>query len=87
MKIKPEHIAHMKAELDQFDVPAIATAYDLGRFPRSDQVNDLQTRFVFDMFYAAGLATWKCNTLTYGVNDSHIKTALNSILPAVTRKY
>ena len=82
----------MKAVIEAFAAPAggvsvYAAAYERGDFPRAARVKDLQTRFCFDMLSAAGLTPWVCGTLYGYADDTHILTALESILPAVTRKY
>jgi len=61
-----------------------AAIYEKGEFPRADKVKDLQTRFMFDMLAAGRLSAWLSDQ---DVDNAHIKTALKSFMPKVTRKY
>ena len=72
MKIKPEHIEHMRAALKQWDTD----------FHRSRYVSaGLSTkRFQWDAVRAAGLIPWICSTVYTYANDDHIQTALNRII-------
>lgn len=67
-----------------------ARAYEIGDFPRSDKVQDLQCRFCFDMWYA--VPAHKRNPIMdkvyeAGCNDNHLYTVLKRILPKVERKF
>ena len=78
MKMKPEHFAHMKAEITKLDRSRItdhkaALAYD----PR---VKDLDKRFRWDLSHAARLTPWICDNLYSYLDDSHVDTALRSIV-------
>jgi len=61
--------------------------YENGRFFNSAKVNDLQTRFNFDMMYNAKLTDYVCETIYTYAHDKHIETALKSICPKVIRRY
>ena len=90
MKMKQEHFDHMKSTIEAFLQTGTITVaqYERGDFPRSDKVNDLQTRFCWDVFHATpGLCAWVCNNLYDYLNDSHIFTALRAICPKAERKY
>ena len=61
--------------------------YETGIFPRSDKVKDLQVRFNFDMLYNFVGSRWICDNLYPYMNDDHIKSALNSFMPKVIKKF
>jgi len=92
MKITQAHRDHMLARIEAFAAPAggiafYAAEYERGNFHHREQVNDLHKRFCWDMLGLAGLTPWICDTLYPYADDTHILTALKSILPAVVRKY
>ena len=92
MKVKKEHLAHMKKALDEYAEShggwqALVSQYEQGRFPNSAQVRNLQTRFCWEMAWAALSSKWICDTLYPYCNDDHIMTALKSICPKVIRHY
>jgi hypothetical protein len=92
MKIKPEHLTHMKAVIDKFieangGKEVLIEKYETGDFPRSETVKDLNTRFCFDMLYRANLLLWVIDNIYPYANDAHIETALKSILPKLVKKY
>jgi hypothetical protein len=92
MKIKPEHVAHMKVAIDKFiedngGKEALIEKYETGDFARSELVKHLNSRFCSDVLHGAGLTTWICSTVYDYANDSHIETALKSILPTLTKRY
>jgi hypothetical protein len=72
MKIKPEHLAHMKSAFEKWD-----TDYYRSRY----QAAGLSTRrYQWDLVRAAGLTQWLCDTLYPYANDEHIQTALNRLV-------
>ena len=89
MKIKQEHLQHMKQEcLSLLDKnPNIINQYETGQIPRADRVKNLQVRFNSDVMYHAGLTKWICDNLYSYMDDTHIASALRLFMPAVTRKY
>jgi len=89
MKIKPEHLEHIKEVTSKFlhDNPRMVTDYENGRFDRSRLVKDLQQRFCFDLLHFSGLTKWVCAELYSYVGDDHIYTALKSVCPEVKRMY
>ena len=80
MKIKAEHLEYLNAHINPVDAATIE-AYQTGQFPRADRVKDLQKRFAWDLLYSRVGATWVCDNLSPYLNDSHINSALNSIVP------
>ena len=92
MKIKKEHLEHMQTEIDKLLANSggadwVVSRYELGQFPNSEKVIDLQERFCFDLMYAAGLTKYVCDTVYSYANDNHLYTALKNICPKVVRKY
>lgn len=91
MKIKPQHLEHLRIEikktLDQ--TPGIIAKYENGVFYNSKKVKDLQTRFCFDLLYmTSGLNNWVCDELhKYGIQGNHLLTALKKVTPKLVRKY
>ena len=84
MKIKPEHLQHMRDAIQAVVVkhgPEKLTAYraQLASDPR---VKDLDKRYRWDLFHAAGLTRYACDVLYAYMDDTHIDTALRSIVKA-----
>jgi len=89
MKIKDEHFAYLKTEIDAVlaKYPNMADEYENGRFHNAHKTKDLQTRFCFDILFGAGISKWVCDTLYPYMTDEHLLTALKRICPKVTRKF
>jgi hypothetical protein len=92
MKVRKEHIDYMKTAIDAYAIQhggivAIAAVYERGEFPLSEKVRDLQKRFCFDIMNSAGLTDFVCDNIYPYADDTHVLTALRSILPTVERKY
>ena len=87
MKIRPEHLDHMKTAIDAVLVarPNLVAEYQAGNFPRADKCKNVQVRFCFDLSYMAGLSRFTCDTLYEYLNDTHIYTALKHICPKVSK--
>lgn len=85
MKIKPEHFKEMSSIinnfLDQNGREKIINDYETGNFPRADKVKDLQTRFVFDLWYNSGAANLINPKIYEYADDTHVLTALKQICP------
>lgn len=80
MKIKPEHLAKLKALIEPLDTEARRTQYLKGDFHNADKVRDLNKRYRWDLFWLAdGKATTVKEMYVY-MNDDHIDTALKSIV-------
>lgn len=80
MKIKPEHLAHMQAEIAPLDTPERRKLYLEGRFPNASKVTDLNKRYRWDLLHAAQLTTWLCDTVYRYAHDDHVDSALRSIV-------
>ncbi len=92
MKIKPEHVKQMKDEIlssieASGGLSEVVRKYETGNFSLSDKVKDLNTRFVWDMLWLAGLSGFLCENIYAYANDTHITTALKSFLPQIERRY
>ena len=91
MKMKIEHYNYIKGEilaLLAIHNPdnELAIAYEKGEFHNFEKTKDLQLRFCYDLFWAAGLSKYCSDNLRY-LNDNHIYTALKKICPIVTRQF
>lgn len=81
MKIKPEHIEHMRQAI----TPLKGMIESHRAFLASDsRVKDLEKRLRWDLMYAANLNQWLCQTLYEYANDVHIDTALKAIVAELT---
>ncbi len=87
MKIKAEHLQHLKDKILPNITEEIKHSYETGAFPRSDRVKDLQTRFNCDLVYMFVGSAWICDNLYSYMNDTHLNSALNSFVPKIERKY
>jgi hypothetical protein len=91
MKMNQLHFDYIKSEieltLEKHGKELLVTAYEQGRFPRSENTRDLQLRFCFDLLYGAGLCQYMSDKVYPYLNDDHVYTALKKICPTVTRKY
>lgn len=87
MKIKPEHLEHIKTECLKIVNPQLIAKYETGEFPRSDKVKDLQVRFNHDIFNYMIPSKWVCDNLYPYLHDDHIASALRSFMPKITKKY
>ena len=89
MKIQRDHLEYLQAKIDAVldKYPNVVQEYELGHFPRSEKVKDLQQRFNFDLLVGAGVSTWVSENLYPYLDDTHLRTALKRICPKVERKY
>lgn len=86
MKIKPEHLAELKSAVARTDTSEKRAIYLEGSFPNADKVKDLNKRYRWDVLYASGLkigdGVGTSGLPLYGyLDDTHIDTALRSIVP------
>lgn len=80
MKIKPEHLAWLKAKIEPLDTPERRKLYLEGKFPNASKVIDLNKRYRWDLLHAAGLTGWLCDTVYRCAHDDHVDSALRSIV-------
>lgn len=75
MKMQPAHFDHIAAKINALDTPALRAAYrDAGLSLK---------RYQWDITYQVGLTAYICETLYPYLDDRHIQTALNRIIPAL----
>ena len=77
MKIRPEHVAHMQAEMQKIANQFPAMREWIATDPR---VKDADKRLRWDAMYKAGLNSYICATIYPYANDDHIDTALRQIM-------
>jgi len=70
----------LTARIAPLDTPERRTAYSEGRFPRSAAVKDINTRYRWDLFYAARAY----DLLPDDVTNAHIDTALRHIVAPIS---
>jgi len=87
MKIKKAHYDHMKtAMVDKLAVTSSAEVFAYLRNLENDpRVKDVDKRFRWDLFLAAGLATYAYNTLYPYLDDTHIDSALRAIMKEMSK--
>jgi hypothetical protein len=73
MKVTPEHVSHMKAMIVGHDVVSLREAY------KAAGLTD--KRYRWDLSYRAGLTPWICDNIYSYADDTHLDTALRSIVP------
>lgn len=82
-KIKQE----IEALLEKYNSNGeLVEEYETGQFSRSEKVQDLQVRFMWDLYWATGLNSEVCSNHRE-LNNDHIETALRRICPQITRRY
>ena len=59
--------------------------YESGNINNASKTKNIQTRFNFDLLYAAGLCSFVCNNLYTYLDDTHIESALNHICPKIDK--
>lgn len=55
--------------------------YRRGDYPRADKTRDLDKRYRWDLFWEVATEFKWCDDGTEGYRDSHIDTALRSVVP------
>ena len=78
MKIKTEHYKEMLNVLSKVDKDAARKHKEA--LKQDARVKDVEKRLRWDLLYAAKLSPWICDNLYPYLNDSHIDTALKSII-------
>lgn len=78
MKIRPEHYNHMKSAIADLDPAKVAAHKEA--LTHDARVKDLEKRFRWDLSHAARLTPWICDNLYSYLDDSHVDTALRSIV-------
>lgn len=80
LAIKPEHLEVVRAAIAPLDTEATRARYRKGDFPGAGAVKDLDKRYRWDLFWAAGLSQFTVDTLYRYIADPHIDSALRSIV-------
>lgn len=79
MKISQGEVQALRELIQPLDTEAQREHYRQGNFPRANKVKDLDRRYQWDLFWVArGMSA-----LTGEYKDSHIDTALRSIVPSL----
>ncbi len=80
MKATTEQQATLAAAITPLNTESNRQMYRDGQFHNADRVKDLDQRFRWDLLHASG--GWELVAPLYdaGLNDSHIDTALRSIV-------
>lgn len=83
MKIKAEHIAHMKAAIEAIWTPEKHNAHR--QFIINEgKAKDAEKRLRWDWAYYARLSAFICDEVySYGCNDNHVDTALRHIIAQI----
>ncbi len=76
MKIKPEHYAYIKRAIECATVDKPMDELEA----RYRTQNLTSKRFRWDCTYAAKLSTWLCDNVYTYADDTHIDTALRSVM-------
>lgn len=75
MKMQTVHFDHIAEKIAALDTPALRAAYrDAGLSLK---------RYQWDITRQVGLIPFVCDTLYQYLDDTHIQTALNRIIPAL----
>lgn len=77
-KIQGTALVHLTNAVSFLDTEVAREAYRKGEFPLSDKVTDLNLRYRWDLFWGVRGSTFLEGI--EGLNDSHIDTALRSIV-------
>lgn len=78
MKMKPDHYNHMKSAIASIDTAKVASHKEA--LTHDARVKDLEKRFRWDLCHAAIPSSWICDNLYSYLDDSHVDTALRSII-------
>jgi len=84
MKIKPEHYAHIRSAIAAVvEAKRGAIRAHFAALETDSRVGDVDKRKRWDLFSAARLSAYACDTLYSYLDDSHIDTALRAIMQEV----
>lgn len=81
MKLGTGTLDRMRDAIAPLDTAERRQAYLSGDFPRADAVRDLDKRYRYDLFHAAG--GWRLLPEDGELNDAHIYTALKRVVPGL----
>lgn len=85
LKIPSDAVETIRAAIATLDTEDVRESYRTGDYPRADRTNDVDKRYRWDLLHAVdarGMLPWRVWDLydRYDVNDSHIDSALRSIV-------
>lgn len=93
MKMTKGHFSILGKEINKIINTDLIDKYETGQFHRSGDVNDLNKRFRWDLYWLIPTSErrkiefdeekWEYNDYT----SDHIDTALRKIVPKITRRY
>lgn len=75
MKMQTAHFDYIAEKIAALDSPYLRGVYRNAGLSLK--------RYQWDVTYQAGLSAYICDTLYPYLNDDHIQTALNRIIPAI----
>jgi len=78
MKIKKEHYTYIKSAIEALPVDKLLAHKEALKF--DDRIKDLDKRFRWDCLHAVIKSSWICDNLYPYMDDTHIETALRSIV-------
>lgn len=81
MKMTTNTFNRLEDQIGSLDTEDRREAYRSGNFPRADRVKDLDVRYRWDLFYAAG--GHRLIDPEENLTSDHIDTALRRIVPAL----
>jgi len=82
MKLDRDTLDRMRDAIAPLDTPQMRERYRAGDFPRADRVRDLDKRYRWDIYYAAG--GYRLLPEDDSLTDAHIDTALRRVVPSLT---
>lgn len=83
MKMAEPDFAALKAAIEPLDTELNRSWYRKGEFPRAELVKDLDTRYRWDLYWAAGGIHRILPDTEHSYKTAHIDTALRRIVPAL----
>jgi len=78
MKIRPAHYAFIRNAFAT--VPAETITKHRAFIVKEGKAKDIEKRLRWDLAYSLNLSTWLCSNVYDYADDSHIDTALRSIM-------
>ena len=78
MKIRPEHLQHLKSKIDALSPEFVASVKQ--SILAGGKYKDFGMRLRFDLLYAAVPSKWVCDNLYPYMNDEHLNSALKAIV-------
>lgn len=75
------HVAMLRDAIQPFDTAERRQQYINGEFVRGEPVRDLDKRYRWDLLHDSMSPSSVCWFYDKGLNDTHIDTALRSIVP------